>query len=114
VVLATVTTVAVVAVLVRQCSLKKQRQWKQTQRILRKFARESATPVPKLWEVANALVSDMQASLVSQEETSTLNMLVSYAASLPKGYKQFCSLLLLLGLLARSYYTILLTLLTLF
>eukprot|EP00258_Populus_trichocarpa_P044576 XP_024460595.1 probable hexokinase-like 2 protein isoform X2 [Populus trichocarpa] len=85
VVLATVTTVAVVAVLVRQYSLKKQRQWKQTQRILRKFARESATPVPKLWEVANALVSDMQASLVSQEETSTLNMLVSYAASLPKG-----------------------------
>ncbi|KAL9341240.1 hypothetical protein Peur_067459 [Populus x canadensis] len=85
VVLATVTTVAVVAVLVRQYSLKKQGQWKQTQRILRKFARESATPVPKLWEVANALVSDMQASLVSQEETSTLNMLVSYAASLPKG-----------------------------
>ena len=114
VVLATVTTVAVVAVLVRQYSLKKQRQWKQTQRILRKFARESATPVPKLWEVANALVSDMQASLVSQEETSTLNMLVSYAASLPKGYRQFSSLLLLLGLLPRSYYTILLTLLTLF
>ncbi|KAJ6989776.1 hypothetical protein D5086_014493 [Populus alba] len=84
-VLATVTTVAVVAVLVRQNSRKKQRQWKQIQRILRKFARESATPVPKLWEVANALVSDMQASLVSQEETSTLNMLVSYAASLPKG-----------------------------
>ncbi|XP_011021821.1 PREDICTED: probable hexokinase-like 2 protein [Populus euphratica] len=85
VMLATVTTVAVVAVLVRQNSRKKQRRWKQTQRILRKFARESATPVPKLWEVANALVSDMQASLVSQEETSTLNMLVSYAASLPKG-----------------------------
>ncbi|KAF9678180.1 hypothetical protein SADUNF_Sadunf07G0008300 [Salix dunnii] len=85
VVLATVATVAVVAVLVRQYSRKKERQWKQTQRILRKFAKESATPVPKLWEVANALVSDMRASLASQEETGTLSMLVSYATSLPKG-----------------------------
>lgn len=82
---AAVTAVAVVAVLVRQYSRKKARQWRQTQRILRKFARESATPVPKLWEVANAMVSDMQASLASQEETGTLSMLVSCAASLPKG-----------------------------
>ncbi|CAK7339681.1 unnamed protein product [Dovyalis caffra] len=84
--LAAVTTVAVVAVLVRQYSRRKERQRKQTQRILRKFARECATPVPKLWEVANALVADMEASLVSREETSTgLPMLVSYAASLPNG-----------------------------
>ena len=105
----TVATVAVVAVLVRQYSRKKERQWKQTQRILRKFARESATPVPKLWEVANAMVSDMQASLASQEKTGTLSMLVSCAASLPKGYKQSSSPilpLLPLGLLARSCYTI--------
>lgn len=91
VVAAAVTAVAVVAVLVRQYSRKKARQWRQTQRILRKFARESATPVPKLWEVANAMVSDMQASLASQEETGTLSMLVSCAASLPKGYKQSSS-----------------------
>ncbi|KAF2283833.1 hypothetical protein GH714_016365 [Hevea brasiliensis] len=78
-----VATVAGVAATVMQYKRRKDRE-KQTQRILRKFASECATPVPKLWEVANALVSDMETSLSSQEP-STLNMLVSYVTSLPNG-----------------------------
>ncbi|KAJ9177440.1 hypothetical protein P3X46_012661 [Hevea brasiliensis] len=78
-----VATVAGVAATVMQYKRRKDRE-KQTHRILRKFASECATPVPKLWEVANALVSDMETSLSSQEP-GTLNMLVSYVTSLPNG-----------------------------
>ena len=83
---ATAATIVAAAALFRQWKRRKERQWKQTQRILRKFARDCATPVPKLWQVANALVSDMQSSLASNETSSNLNMLVSYVASLPTGY----------------------------
>ncbi|XWS45077.1 hypothetical protein CRYUN_Cryun15aG0105700 [Craigia yunnanensis] len=56
---------------------------------MRKFARECATPVPKLWQVANAMVSDMEASLSSSDEaTSSLNMLVSYVSPLPAGINE--------------------------
>ncbi|XP_059641262.1 probable hexokinase-like 2 protein [Cornus florida] len=75
------TVIAVVAV-VRQWKQRSQR-WKQSQRIVRKFARECATPVPLLWHVACDLVSDMQAGLASSQ--TNLTMLVSYLASLPTG-----------------------------
>ncbi|CAK9150591.1 unnamed protein product [Ilex paraguariensis] len=84
VVLAAVTTAAtVVAVglLVRQ---RIERRWRNTRRILRKFARDCATPVPKLWHLANDLVSDMEAGLVSNE--TDLSMLPCYCVpSLPTG-----------------------------
>ncbi|KAI9164759.1 hypothetical protein LWI28_001485 [Acer negundo] len=85
VVVSTAATVVVIAAVLRQWKRRKERQWKQTQRILRKLARECATPVPKLWQVSNALVSEMEASLASNDITTTLNMLVSYVASLPNG-----------------------------
>ncbi|GLU20195.1 hypothetical protein SLE2022_364060 [Rubroshorea leprosula] len=81
-------TVVTVAELFRHWRRRRERQWKQTQLILRKFAGECATPVPKLWEVADAMVADMQSSLANSLETSsrsTLSMLVSYVASLPPG-----------------------------
>lgn len=91
----TAATIAAVAALVRQRRLRKEQRWKQTQTILRKFARECATPVPRLWQVANALVSEMQASLASNETTADLNMLLSYLASLPNGYYVFSKALIL-------------------
>ncbi|KAK2981249.1 hypothetical protein RJ640_030638 [Escallonia rubra] len=86
VVVAAVTTAAVVvalAVLLRQSKRRSERRWRHVQRILRKFARDCATPVPKLWNVANDFVADMQAGLSSSE--SNLSMLASYVSSLPTG-----------------------------
>ncbi|KAJ7944588.1 Phosphotransferase [Quillaja saponaria] len=83
----TATVVAIVAV-VRKWKRRKERQLKQTRNIVRKFARECATPVTKLLQVADDLVSDMKASLVSSETTTMLNMLVSYVASLPNGEEE--------------------------
>lgn len=83
---ATVTAVAA-AVLIGQWLRRKERRRKQTQRILKKFARECATPVSKLWAVAEDLVTDMTASLAATatESSDSLNMLVSFAGSLPSG-----------------------------
>lgn len=83
---ATVTAVAAV-VLMGRWIRRKERRRKHTQRILRKFARECATPVSKLWAVADALVADMTASLAAAtaECCGSLNMLVSFAGSLPSG-----------------------------
>ncbi|XVF59180.1 hypothetical protein PTKIN_Ptkin07bG0254700 [Pterospermum kingtungense] len=92
VVVATVTTtaaVAMVALLRQYWKQKTNLQWKRSQRIMRKFARECATPVPKLWQVANAMVADMEASLSSSDEAAnTLNMLVSYVSPLPNGINE--------------------------
>ncbi|XP_022773908.1 probable hexokinase-like 2 protein [Durio zibethinus] len=90
VVTTTAATVVAVLALVRQYwKQNKDRQWRKSQRIMRKFARECATPVPKLWQVANAMVSDMEASLSSSDEApSSLNMLVSYVSPLPTGINQ--------------------------
>ncbi|TYJ08190.1 hypothetical protein E1A91_A11G057000v1 [Gossypium mustelinum] len=86
----TAATVMAVVALVRQYwKAKQDRQWGKCQRILRKFARDCSTPVPKLWQVANAMVSDMGASLSSSDEaTSSLNMFVSYASPLPTGINE--------------------------
>lgn len=82
---AAVTAVGTVAGVIASMMQYKRRKGKQKeiQRILRKFAGECATPVPKLWEVANALVSEMETSLISSQEPSTLKMLVSSVTSLP-------------------------------
>ncbi|KAL7255927.1 hypothetical protein ACSBR1_009958 [Camellia fascicularis] len=79
-------TVVGVGVVVRRWK-RSERKWRKTQRILRKFARESATPVPKLWHVANDLVSHMQSNLASEshDHQPILTMLVSYLSSLPSG-----------------------------
>ncbi|MBA0617038.1 hypothetical protein Godav_026515 [Gossypium davidsonii] len=86
----TAATVMAVVALVRQYwKAKQDRQWGKCQRILRKFSRDCSTPVPKLWQVANAMVSDMGASLSSSDEaTSSLNMFVSYASPLPTGINE--------------------------
>lgn len=83
---AMVTGVAVAVVMGRWIQRKERRQ-KQTHRILRKFARECATPVSKLWAMADALVDDMTASLsaATVECCGSLNMVVSFAGSLPSG-----------------------------
>ena len=87
VVAVTAATVAA-AVIIGRWMRRKERRRKQTQRILRKFARECATPVSKLWTVAEAMVADMAASLAATtaaESRGSLNMLVSFAGSLPSG-----------------------------
>jgi len=82
------TTLVVVAVgtLVRKWKRRKEQQLRQTKNIIRKFARVCATPVTKLWNIANDLVSSMEAFLDSStERTSTLNMIISNVTSLPNG-----------------------------
>lgn len=58
-------------------------------RILREFARRSATPSSLLWHVANELASDMEAELTSGEKGGSANlglgMPVCYLAPLPTG-----------------------------
>ncbi|KAK3026771.1 hypothetical protein RJ639_040310 [Escallonia herrerae] len=86
VVVAAVTTAAAVvavAVLLKQSKRRSERRWRHAQRILRKFARDCATPVPKLWNVANGFVADMQAGLGSSK--SNVSMFASYVSSLPTG-----------------------------
>ncbi|CAN7133334.1 probable hexokinase-like 2 protein [Brassica rapa] len=84
---ATVSAVAA-AVIIGQWVRRKEQRRKQTQMILRKFARECATPVLKLWAVADALVADMAAFLsatTAAGSCGSLNMLVSFAGALPSG-----------------------------
>ncbi|KAI3813434.1 hypothetical protein L1987_18157 [Smallanthus sonchifolius] len=84
---ATVSTVVVAGVLLVRWKKRDERRWKQTQRMLRKFANDCATPVPKLWHVAFDLVSDMQTSLSDQSQTDYV-MLPSYTSSLPSGTEE--------------------------
>ncbi|KAK6923898.1 Hexokinase, C-terminal [Dillenia turbinata] len=82
------TAVAIaVGVAVRCWKRKDERRWRKSQRILRRFATKCATPVPKLWLVADALVADMDSSLssTSPPTTTTLDMLIAYTNSLPTG-----------------------------
>ncbi|KAE9449545.1 hypothetical protein C3L33_18556, partial [Rhododendron williamsianum] len=65
VVVAAVAAAVGVAVVVSQWKRRRERRWRQTQRILRKFARECATPVPKLWHVTNDLALEMQSGLMA-------------------------------------------------
>ncbi|ESQ53299.1 hypothetical protein EUTSA_v10027262mg [Eutrema salsugineum] len=86
---ATATAVAA-AVIIGRWMRRKELQRKHTQRILMKFARECATPVSKLWAVADAFVAEMTTSLAAasaaaEENRGSLSMLVSFAGSLPSG-----------------------------
>ncbi|KAL4644495.1 hypothetical protein ACB092_02G168800 [Castanea dentata] len=74
---ATAATIVAAVALWRQWRRRSERLWKPTQRILCKFARDCITLVPMIYQVADDLVSDMQASLASNH-TANLNMLVSY------------------------------------
>ncbi|KAH7846416.1 hypothetical protein Vadar_013797 [Vaccinium darrowii] len=91
VVVVAVAAVVGAAVVVRQWKRRRERRWRQTQRILRKFARECATPVPKLWHVVNDLVLEMQSGLIASSigdedhDQTNLAMLVSYINPLPTG-----------------------------
>lgn len=89
--ISTAAAVLVIAATARQWKRRKERQWKNTQRILRTLARDSATPVPRLWQVADELVLHMQASLASHGTPTSLNMLVSYLDFLPIGYSSSSS-----------------------
>ncbi|WJX89396.1 hexokinase [Trifolium repens] len=87
------TTLVVVAVgaIVRRWKKRKEQQLRQTKNMIRKFARECATPVTKLWHVADDLVSSMESSLASSNNkttNSTLNMIISNVTSLPNGEEE--------------------------
>ncbi|KAK4260237.1 hypothetical protein QN277_003380 [Acacia crassicarpa] len=88
------TTLAVVAAvgLINRWKKKKERQHRRTRNLVRKFARESATPVKTLWLIADDLVSNMKASLSSSSsssiETTKLDIIISYASSLPNGEEE--------------------------
>ncbi|KAK7386333.1 hypothetical protein VNO78_26493 [Psophocarpus tetragonolobus] len=87
VVVAVSTTLAVVVVgaFIRRWKRWKEYQLRQTKQIIRKFARECATPVKKLWQVADDMVSQMKLSLASSDQNSTLKMVISNITSLPLG-----------------------------
>lgn len=81
----TTLALVVVGVLIRRWKRWKEQQLWKTKQIIRKFARECATPVTKLWQVADDFVSNMKVSLGSSDENSTLNMVISNVTSLPLG-----------------------------
>lgn len=83
----TISTIVAAVLLVRQWKRRSEQRWRHAQRILRKFARECATPIPKLWQIADDLVAQMQSGLNSTQ--STLQMLPSCLPSLPNGYYTF-------------------------
>ncbi|XP_027346372.1 probable hexokinase-like 2 protein [Abrus precatorius] len=83
--LSTTLTVVVLGALIRRWKRRKEQQLRNAKNIIRKFARECATPVTKLWQVADDLVSNMKLSLASSAQTSPLNMVISNVTSLPQG-----------------------------
>ncbi|KAL6521578.1 hypothetical protein OROGR_018147 [Orobanche gracilis] len=79
---AAVTAAAMVvgtAVLLRRWKRRSERRWRLAQRILRKFANDSATPVAKLWRVADEIASEAEGN------SSSLCKIVSDIAPLPTG-----------------------------
>ncbi|XP_022872711.1 probable hexokinase-like 2 protein [Olea europaea var. sylvestris] len=72
-----------VAVFLKHWEQQRERRLRQAKRLLRKFANDCATPVAKLWNIADDLASKMESGLSSEE--SILGMLVSYVAPLPTG-----------------------------
>ncbi|XP_075492782.1 putative hexokinase-like 2 protein isoform X2 [Primulina tabacum] len=92
VVAAAVTTAAAVvgaALLARHWKHRSERRLRHAQRILRKFATDCATPVAKLWHIANELASEMQRALAVDitdgDSRPPLPLFVSYQAPLPSG-----------------------------
>ncbi|XP_031108373.1 probable hexokinase-like 2 protein [Ipomoea triloba] len=83
--LTTVSTVVAATLLVRSWKRRSERRWIHAHRILRKFARDCATPVHKLRNIADDIVSDMRDALSSSQKCSSLQMLPCDVASLPTG-----------------------------
>ncbi|CAN0917648.1 Probable hexokinase-like 2 protein [Linum grandiflorum] len=77
VIIAMMTAATAAAAVVWREKVTKERRLKRAKRILHDFAAECATPVPKLWEVANALVADMESA------TKSINLIVSYVSPPP-------------------------------
>ncbi|KAK7263297.1 hypothetical protein RJT34_30884 [Clitoria ternatea] len=84
VVVSTSLTVAVVGALISRWKRRKEQQLRHANNIIRKFARECATPVTKLWQIADDLLSNIIISLDSTQ-TPTINIVVSNVTSLPQG-----------------------------
>ncbi|CAH9110755.1 unnamed protein product [Cuscuta epithymum] len=84
--LTTVSTVVALTLSVRSLKRQSERRRRQAQRIIRKFARDCATPVHKLRAIADDVVSEMQNALSSSnQKCSSLQMLPCDVASLPTG-----------------------------
>ena len=84
-------TVAALMV-VRDRKQRNEQRRKRSLRSLRKFARDCATPVPKLWSIADDLASCLvydtshsSSSFSSSEPDSPLRLVVSYVHPLPTG-----------------------------
>ncbi|WVZ24290.1 hypothetical protein V8G54_002834 [Vigna mungo] len=85
VVVSTSIAVVVVGALIRKWKQWKEQQLRRMKQIIRRFARESATPLKCLWQVADDMVTSMQDSLAITDDSPSLNMVVSNATSLPLG-----------------------------
>ncbi|XP_047176921.1 probable hexokinase-like 2 protein [Vigna umbellata] len=85
VVVSTSIAVVVVGALIRKWKQWKEQQLRRMKQIIRRFARESATPLKILWQVADDMVTSMEDSLAITDDSPSLNMVVSNATSLPLG-----------------------------
>ncbi|RAL46641.1 hypothetical protein DM860_004920 [Cuscuta australis] len=84
--LTTVSTVVALTLSVRSFNRRSERRRRHAHRILRKFARDCATPVQKLRSIADDVVSDMRNSLSPPDrKCGGLQMLPCDVASLPTG-----------------------------
>ncbi|RZR75981.1 hypothetical protein BHM03_00000567 [Ensete ventricosum] len=75
--------VAVTALVVRH-RMRSAERWARAAAVLRELEEKCATPVEKLWEVADAMTKEMHAGLES-EDVSKLKMIISYVDKLPTG-----------------------------
>lgn len=58
----------------------------QAEKLLREFRQASATPLPLLHQVSDALVHEMNMGLASEGGSDQLKMLPTYVENLPSGY----------------------------
>ncbi|KAH1066435.1 hypothetical protein J1N35_031422 [Gossypium stocksii] len=65
--------------------MKKSGRWVKAMEILKEFEEKCGTPIPKLKQMADAMIVEMHAGLAS-EGGSKLKMLISYVDHLPTGY----------------------------
>ncbi|KAK5831053.1 hypothetical protein PVK06_014848 [Gossypium arboreum] len=76
--------VAAAAAVVVHRKTKKSGRWVKAMEILKEFEEKCGTPIPKLKQVADAMIVEMHAGLAS-EGGSKLKMLISYVDHLPTG-----------------------------
>ncbi|KAK8959293.1 Hexokinase-1 [Platanthera guangdongensis] len=80
------TACAVAALIVRH-RMKSSSRWSRAMAILEEFEEKCATPIGKLWNVADAMAVEMHAGLAS-DGGSKLKMLISFVDNLPTGYEK--------------------------